>query len=199
VEIDPALVQRSRDNARKAGVAAAVRFEEQDLFLTALQPATVITVYLLPSFNLQLRERLLQLAPGTRIVSHDWDMGEWQPERSLSLEVPEKAIGREKKSTLHLWRVPAAVHGVWCSGPKELRLTQRFQQFSLSLHTRGQNTPGPVFDGRINGASLSAEGAFGRLNLQFEPGRLRVAEVAITAASLLKGEVFSAAPAGGCS
>jgi SAM-dependent methyltransferase len=75
VEIVPELVAKSRDNAKKAGVADRAEFRVQDLFATDLSPATVITMYLLPEVNLQLKPKLLALKPGTRIVSHDWDMG----------------------------------------------------------------------------------------------------------------------------
>jgi SAM-dependent methyltransferase len=125
VEIVPDLVRKSRDNARAAGVAERVEFREQDLFATDLARATVVTLYLLPDVNLQLRPRLLALPAGTRIVSHDWDMGDWAPERSVTLDVPDKAIGRDKRSTVHLWRVPARVDGLWCSAGATLRMTQR--------------------------------------------------------------------------
>jgi len=133
VEIDPTLVVRSRDNARAAGVADRVEFRLQDLFQTDLSVAQVVTLYLLPEVNLQLRPRLLALAPGTRIVSHDWDMGDWQPDRQLTLDVPEKAIGRDKRSTVYLWLVPAQVQGLWCTAGGSLAVTQRFQTFSATL------------------------------------------------------------------
>ena len=107
VEIVPELVAKSRENARRAGVADRVEFRVQDLFATDLSPATVITMYLLPEVNLQLRPRLLALKPGTRIVSHDWDMGDWKPDRVITVEAPDKPIGREKVSRLYLWTVPA--------------------------------------------------------------------------------------------
>jgi SAM-dependent methyltransferase len=106
VEIVPELVEQSRANARKAGVEDRVEFRVQDLFATDLSPATVITMYLLPDVNLQLRPRLQALKPGTRIVSHDWDMGDWKPDRVLVVDVPDKTIGREKKSRLYLWTIP---------------------------------------------------------------------------------------------
>jgi SAM-dependent methyltransferase len=105
VEIVPALVAQSRDNARRAGVAEKAAFIEQDLFAADLSRATVITMYLLPEVNLRLRPRLQALRPGTRIVSHDWDMGSWQPDRTLVIDAPNKPIGREKVSRLHLWTV----------------------------------------------------------------------------------------------
>ena len=106
VEIVPELVEKSRDNAKKAGVADRAEFRVQDLFATDLSQATVITMYLLPEVNLQLKPKLLALKPGTRIVSHDWDMGDWKPDRTITVDAPDKPIGREKVSKLHLWIVP---------------------------------------------------------------------------------------------
>ena len=106
VEIDPRLVQESRRNAREAGVADRVEFREQDLFETDLGKATVITMYLLPEVNLQLRPRLQALKPGTRIVSHDWDLGDWKPDQTSLVAVPDKQVGLEKSSRVHLWVVP---------------------------------------------------------------------------------------------
>lgn len=108
VEIVPELVERSRENARRAGVADRVEFRRQDLFDPSLDRdlarATVVTMYLLPEVNLRLRPRLQRvLAPGTRLVSHDWDMGDWRPDRTVEIGVPDKTVGREKLSRLHLW------------------------------------------------------------------------------------------------
>ena len=105
VEIVPDLVRQSRENARRAGVAERAEFREEDLFKTDLSRATVVTLYLLPEVNLQLRPRLQALKPGTRIVSHDWDMGDWKPDRTIVVDAPDKAIGREKSSRIHLWVV----------------------------------------------------------------------------------------------
>ena len=131
VEIVPDLVLRSQDNARKAGVADRAEFRVQDLFKTDLSAASVITMYLLPEVNLQLRPRILALKPGTRIVSHDWDMGDWQPDRTRVVDVPDKKVGREKLSRIHLWIVPARVHGLWCGQGAhagwQLRFNQRHQ------------------------------------------------------------------------
>jgi SAM-dependent methyltransferase len=105
VEIVPDLVRQSRENAKRAGVEERAEFREQDLFETDLSKATVITLYLLPEVNLQLRPRLQKLKPGTRIVSHDWDMGDWKPDRTIVVDAPDKKIGREKSSRIHLWIV----------------------------------------------------------------------------------------------
>ena len=115
IEIVPDLVRQSRANAQKAGVADRAKFEEMDLFKADLSAATVVTMYLLPEVNLQLRPRLLCLKPGTRIVSHDWDMGDWAPEKVLTLPAPDKVIGLRKESKVYLWRVPPRPPGASCS------------------------------------------------------------------------------------
>lgn len=158
VEIVPDLVRESQANARKAGVEKRVEFREQDLFATDLSRATVVTMYLLPEVNLQLRDRLLALAPGTRIVSHDWDLGDWEPERTRTLEVPDKPLGLEKVSRVHLWTVPARLQGRWCGGDAVMTVVQRFQVFSATVTVAGQPVPAAVFDGRIDGRTLAATG-----------------------------------------
>jgi SAM-dependent methyltransferase len=191
VEIDPALVARSRDHARQAGVAARAEFREQDLFKTDLSQASVITMYLLPEVNLQLRPALLALRPGTRIVSHDWDMGDWPPERTVTLDVPDKKVGLEKKSRVHLWTVPARVAGLWCSAAGELRLRQTYSAVRGSWQPRSgaaarlSRVPAR-FSGRLAGAALDADaGASDRLALQWRTGdRLRVRAAAGSYAAL---------------
>lgn len=154
VEIVPELVERSREAAQRAGVADRAHFREQDLFRTDLSPASVITMYLLPDVNLQLRPKLLRLRPGVRIVSHDWDMGEWQPDRTITIDVPDKAIGREKLSRVHLWIVPARVDGAWCGTGKargtRLEITQAFQKFQAQVSRETSQS----FEGAIEGAVL---------------------------------------------
>jgi SAM-dependent methyltransferase len=97
VDIDPRRIAEANANARKAGVAKLVRFLNEDLFAIDFSEATVVTLYLLPRINLQLRPKLLaELRPGTRIVSHGFDMGDWQPDRVVVMGT----------STLYLWTVP---------------------------------------------------------------------------------------------
>ena len=105
VEIDPRLVVESNANAAKAGVADRARFVEQDLFKTDLSQATVITMYLLPDVNLMLKPSLQKLKKGTRVVSHDWDMGDWLPERDITVAAPSKSLGLKKESRLMLWTI----------------------------------------------------------------------------------------------
>lgn len=154
VEIVPDLVERSRRAAEEAGVADRAHFREQDLFKADLSPASVITMYLLPDVNLKLRPKLLKLRPGTRIVSHDWDMGDWAPDRTMTVDVPDKALGREKLSRIHLWIVPARVEGVWCGIGKargrRLEVTQVYQKFEA----RTGPDAADAIDGRIDGAIL---------------------------------------------
>ncbi len=88
IDIDPQRIAEAQENARKAGVADRVKFIEGDLFDAEIKEATVMTLYLLPEVNLRLRPKLLsELKPGTRIVSHNYDMGDWKPEQSAKLTV----------------------------------------------------------------------------------------------------------------
>jgi ribosomal protein L11 methylase PrmA len=97
IDIDPERIREAEENARRAGVSGLASFRREDLFATDFREATVVTLYLLPELNLRLRPRLLaELKPGTRIVSHQFDMGDWKPQKELELD------GR----TLYLWRVP---------------------------------------------------------------------------------------------
>jgi trans-aconitate methyltransferase len=97
VDLDPQRVSEARTNAAKAKVEALTRFEVGDVFAFDFSPATVVTMYLLPSVNLKLRPRLLaELKPGTRIVSHDFDMGDWEPQ----------VVREVARSRIYLWTVP---------------------------------------------------------------------------------------------
>ncbi len=101
VEIDPALVAQSRATAERLGLTARVRFVEQDLFQTDLAPATVVTLYLSVDMNRQLRPKLLaELRPGSRIVSHDFDMGDWKPDQVVRI------LDDGREQVLYLWIVP---------------------------------------------------------------------------------------------
>jgi len=148
VELDPRLVEASNAAARKAGVAERAHFLARDLFDTDIREASVLTMYLLPEVNLQLRPRLLaQLKPGTRVVSHDWDMGEWRPDAKAVLEGLAKPVMPVRSSTVYLWIVPARVAGSWSlqvegAGAEqalELEFTQRFQEISgIARRARGR-------------------------------------------------------------
>ena len=100
VDIDPTRVTEARENAKKAGVTDKVKFMQQDLFETDIKEATVVTLYLLPEVNMRLRPKLLaDLKPGTRVVSHNYDMGDWKPLQTITVKVPEE-------HTIYYWVVP---------------------------------------------------------------------------------------------
>lgn len=195
VEIVPDLVRRSQRAARQAGVADKVSFRVQDLFQTDLAPASVVTMYLLPDVNLRLRPRLLALAPGTRVVSHDWDMGDWQPDRTTVLPVPDKVVGLEKSSKVHLWIVPARVAGLWCGQGSAagiaLQLSQRHQFVEARALQAGRTR---TWSGRLHGTALETDGA---LALAATGERLQVTRSDANA-WLGTGAAFTRAGAGGC-
>lgn len=100
VDLDPDRIRNARRNAAEAGVTDRLTFIEQDLFKTDVSPATVVTLYLLPELNERLRPKLLkELRPGSRIVSHDFGMGDWLPERTIEVELA-------RSHRVLLWRVP---------------------------------------------------------------------------------------------
>ena len=97
IDIDPERIRESQENAQKEGVADKVKFREEDLFESDIKEATVVMLYLLNSLNQKLKPKLLkELKPGTRVVSHNFDMGEWKPEKTVQL------LG----STIYLWVIP---------------------------------------------------------------------------------------------
>ena len=113
VDLDAYLLRLARDGAKKEGVADRASFVEQNLFETDLGKATVISSYLLPEMNLKLRPKILALKPGTRVVAHDYHMGDWYPDAQKDIPVPEKVVGTPGVSYIYLWTVPARVAGKW--------------------------------------------------------------------------------------
>jgi len=199
VEIVPDLVEQSLRTAREAGVADKVNFKVQDLFHTDLSPATVITMYLLPEFNLRLRPSLLALKPGTRIVSHDWDMGDWKPDRTTVLQVPDKKVGREKSSKVHLWTVPARIDGLWCGTGAlrdfTLRVTQRYQEVEATL-ARGDRVR--EIQGRMAGSVLKTQSTrHGALEITQDGPQLRITG-GEGALAMARGTSFSRAQGNAC-
>lgn len=146
VDIDPERVNEANANAQAASVADKVTFQVQDLFDTDLDRADVITMYLLPDVNLKLRPRLLQLKPGTRLVSHQFTMGEWSPDE-------HKTMGSRD---IYHWVVPARVAGQWRldgpDGPVTLNLTQNFQRFEGTATHKDHDWL--VSNGVIQGANI---------------------------------------------
>ena len=140
VDLDPRRVAEARRAAQVRQVADKVDFRQEDVFDTDISKATVITMYLLPDVNFRLRPRLLlEPRPGTRIVSHEFDLGDWKPDRTLKI----------KSSTLYLWIVPAQVEGRWQLAdpgldekePVTINIMQRFQHIAGIAKVRGRSVP----------------------------------------------------------
>ena len=162
IDIDPQRIAESRKNADSAGVTDRVKFYERDLFKTDLSEATVVTLYLLPELNVKLRPKLFaELKPGTRIASHDFDMGDWQPDSVM--KVPNSTRG---ESTVYYWVLPANVAGTWHvsaagdaspGGGADRRYTVRFKQHYQ--HLTGTATAGgrsvPITDARLLGERIT--------------------------------------------
>jgi SAM-dependent methyltransferase len=152
VDIDPQRIRESNENARKAGVTEKVQFIEGDLFKADITEATVVTLYLLPSVNLRLRPKLFrELKPGSRVVSHDFDMGEWEADEQATVD---------NYHTVYLWTIPAGVAGTWrWSGGQKgeqqfvLKLNQAFQKVSGTLIVGGTQTP--ISEAKLTGTRLS--------------------------------------------
>jgi SAM-dependent methyltransferase len=148
VDLDPARIRESNENAKAAGVTHIVKFIEQNLFDTNISDATVVMLYLWPEVNLKLRPRLLkELKAGTRIVSHSHTMGDWKPESET----------RAQGHYLYFFIVPANSTGTWKltgsdPNPASLRLTQKFQMVQGSM-SAGSATY-PVMNGRLRGSDI---------------------------------------------
>ena len=144
IEYNPDMVELSRKNAAEAGVADRATFEKADLFETDLSKAQVITMFLLPSINMKLRPKILDLKPGTRIVSNSFTMEDWAADETAN--VTENCTSW---CTALLWIVPAKVQGAWTMPQGELQLTQQFQMLTGSLGGT------PIADGRMRGDQIS--------------------------------------------
>jgi hypothetical protein len=160
VDLNPERIRESNENAWRAGVSEKVAFYQRDLFETSLADATVITMYLLPQVNIELRPKLLELKPGTRLVSHDFDMGDWKPDTSVTMDTQDKYGGAGGNSEIYFWIVPAQVAGVWrwelpVSGKLlayELKLEQKYQVITGSASVGGR--PVRLQDARLRGGEI---------------------------------------------
>jgi len=161
VDLNPVRIKESIENAARAGVSDRVAFHQRDLFDTDLSDATVITMYLLPRVNLDLRPKLLELKPGTRVVSHDFSMDDWKPDASVEMDVREKYGSAPGSSSIYFWIVPARVSGSWqwqlAVGGKplayELALEQKFQMISGTVRVGGRSVK--IEDARLRGDQIS--------------------------------------------
>jgi len=160
VDLDEDLVGRATEAAKRAGVSDRVTFQARDLFITDISRATVLTLYLFQSVNLQLRSRLFaELKPGTRVVSHDFDMDEWQPDEQLTIPVPDKPYG-PPESQIYFWVIPANAAGKWLgtvsakgsASEFQAELSQSFQILTGTARVGARR--GKVRSGRLRGKHL---------------------------------------------
>lgn len=162
VDLDKRLVALANKNAAKAGVANRARFYARDLYETDVSPASVVTIYLLPEVNLMVRPKLLStLKPGTRLVSHDYDFGEWPPDHTEILDAPDKPVGRDRRSKIFYYVIPGKAAGMWrwalTNGSTrqeyQLAVQQNFQKVKLELKVDG--VPATVENAALTGDELA--------------------------------------------
>jgi hypothetical protein len=148
IEYNPDMVELAKHNAEKEGVAGRAQFIRADIFQTDFTQATVLTLYLLPSLNVKLRPTILNMKPGTRVVSHAFTMDDWQPDQVESSE------GR----TAYMWIVPAKAGGTWrvevAGGPRyEATFIQQYQNIGGSAKVDGK--PVQFSNGKLRGDTVS--------------------------------------------
>jgi hypothetical protein len=148
IEFNPDMVALSRRNAATEGVANKVTFVQGDIFESDFSKATVITMFLLPELNLRLRPTLLDMKPGTRVVSNTFDMGDWEPDAVYSV-----GDGCERFCDASLWIIPAKVAGTWQLPQGELTLEQKYQMLSGTLKSTSGTTP--IADGKMHGSQIT--------------------------------------------
>jgi precorrin-6B methylase 2 len=146
IEYNPDMVELSKRNAAKEGVSDKANFVKADLFEADLSQAQVITMFLLPDINLKLRPKILNLRPGTRIVSNSFTMGEWEADETANVK-----NGCASYCTAYLWIVPAKVEGTWQIPEGELALKQTFQMLSGTLKTGNNVAP---INGKVTGDQI---------------------------------------------
>jgi predicted O-methyltransferase YrrM len=162
IELDRALVQRSRELAQQAGVSEKASFVHGDVLAADISRASVVTVYLLPALMGKLQSRFIsELAPGTRIVSHEFTMAGWLPDRSEVVRLKTPHRGQGDVSRLHLWIVPADVRGVWRGPGVKLRIEQSYQRIEVegarAATLSGRDISWDNFKGRIEGRRIVGE------------------------------------------
>lgn len=178
IEYNPDMVALSKENAKKEGVGDKTEFLQADLYETDLSKATVITMFLLPEINLKLRPRLLDLKPGTRIVSNTFTMGEWEADMEVTTEENWNSW-----NTAYLWIIPAKIDGKWKLGDGELELVQEYQ-FVRGTFKAGIRSQ-PVTDGRLEGNTFTF-----RINDDTYTGVVSGANIKGTASNKAEGKTW---------
>jgi len=147
IEYNPDMVELSKRNAAKAGVSDKASFTKADLFESDFSQAQVITMFLLPDINIRLRPKILDLKPGTRIVSNSFTMGDWSAD-----ETAKVAEGCTSYCTAYLWIVPAKVEGTWQTSQGPITLKQSYQLFTGNLQSGGRDVA--LANGKLNGEQI---------------------------------------------
>ena len=147
IEYDNKLMEISKRNADRAGVADRAQFVQGDIFEKDFSQATVLTMFLLPSLNLKLRPQILAMMPGTRVVSNSFDMADWEPDQRIELTLVNGC--KSSYCEILLWIVPAKVEGQWRLPQGVLQLQQKFQFLTGNLSSGNSVTP--IADGRVEG------------------------------------------------
>jgi precorrin-6B methylase 2 len=150
IEYNPDMVALSKRNADKEGVSERAQFMKADLFETDFSKATVITMFLLPDINLKLRPKILQLKPGTRIVSNTFTMGDWHADATT--ELASSGGCDNSWCTALLWIVPQRVAGSYKTPQGDVTFKQSFQMLSGTLRTEGKTF---ALQGKVNGEEIS--------------------------------------------
>ena len=171
IEYNPEMVELAKRSAAKEGVSAKATFVKADLFESDFSKATVITMFLLPRINLELRPTILNMKPGTRVVSNAFDMGEWKPDQTTNLKE-----NCSSWCTAYLWIVPAKVDGTWKTDNGQIRFNQEFQNISGTMTVNGKeqqitgkldgdkirfNAGGTEYTGTVSGNTISGTRAKG--------------------------------------
>jgi SAM-dependent methyltransferase len=173
IEFNPDMVALSKRTAEREGVAERAHFIQGDIFETDFSDATVVTLFLLSDLNIKLRPRLLEMAPGTRVVSNTFDMGDWVPDQTL-----DGGTSCQRYCRGYLWIVPAKVAGTWTLPEGELTLTQTYQMIGGTLRANGRDVP--ITDGKVKGQEISFTAGdrtvTARLNGESLDGRIRSAQ-----------------------
>ncbi len=148
IEYNPDMVALSQRNAESENLSGRATFEQADIFQSDFSKASVITLFLLPQLNVRLRPTLLDMKPGTRIVSNSFDMDDWQPDDRVEAQTNCTSYCRAFK-----WVVPAKVEGKWRLGEGELTLNQTYQMLAGTLAQGGRSLP--ISDARMNGGEIA--------------------------------------------
>ena len=148
IEYNPKMVELARSAAEKEGVSDKAKFEQADIFVTDFSKADVVTMFLLTSLNAKLRPTILDMKPGTRVVSNTFDMGDWKADEEATV-----TEGCTSYCKAYFWLVPAKVDGAWTTDKGELAIKQTYQNFTGTL--KNGNVVAPITDGKLKGDTIT--------------------------------------------